>query len=181
MENDVTNPPVLVAQETGAWCFAAAEVMVRAYRNLPPMSQYAIARRSTVSLAALDPAVGERWELAQALDASVDPPQQENGGANLNSEVVQVVRTQWNAFDDAATGGHFPATDLTADMVRGEIDADRIFVIGTAIHYYVVYGYANDGNVMKLRDPWPVGTGGFTTTMTLQHFLALQGHVTIFF
>ncbi len=180
MEEDVTHPPALVAQETGAWCFAAAEVMVRAYRNLPALSQYAIARRNTLSLAALDPSVQERWDLAQALDASVDPPQQENGGANLASEVVQMVRTQWNAFDTATTGGRF-IPNLTADLVRGEIDNDRIFVIGTAIHYYIVYGYSDDGNTMKLRDPWPAGKGGLTTTMTLQHFLALDGHVAIFF
>lgn len=180
MEKDVTNPPALVAQETGAWCFAAAEVMVRAYSNLSAMSQYAIARRNTLSLAALDPDVQEQWELALALDASADPPQQENGGANLTSQIVQMVRTQWNAFDVVTTGGRFIA-HLTADLVRGEIDNDRIFVIGTAIHYYVVYGYSDNGNTMKLLDPWPVGKGGLTTTKTLQDFLALDGHVTIFF
>ncbi len=180
MEEDVANPPVLVAQETGAWCFAAAEVMVRAYRNLSAMSQYAIARRNTLSLAALDPNVQEEWALAQTLDASVTPPQREDDGANLASQAVQMVRTQWNAFDMVSTGGRF-VENLTADLVRGEIDHDRIFVIGTAIHYYVVYGYSDNGNTMKLLDPWPVGEGGLTGTKTLQSFLALDGHVTIFF
>ncbi|KKZ84087.1 hypothetical protein B5K05_23495 [Rhizobium phaseoli] len=174
----VTRPPALVAQETPSWCFAAAEVMVRNYRGLPTMSQYDIARRITWSLAELDPAVQERWELAEALDASIG--QHEDGGANLRSQIVQLVRTQWNAFDNMATGGRF-VQSLTAKLVQTEIDNDRIFVVGTAIHYYVVYGYSDDGKVLDVRDPWPAGQGGLRTRITLEEFLMLPAHVAIFF
>ncbi|MDK4734785.1 hypothetical protein [Rhizobium sp. CNPSo 3490] len=174
----VTTPPALVAQETSSWCFAAAEVMVRSYRSLPAVLQYDIARRTTWALAELDPAVQERWELAEALDLSAG--QREEGGANLLSQVVQLVRTQWNAFDNAATGGRF-VQHLTAELVRTEIDNDRIFVVGTAIHYYVVYGYSDDGNVLDVRDPWPAGQGGLTPRIALAEFLGLPAHVTILF
>ncbi len=174
----VANPPALVAQETPSWCFAAAEVMVRNYRKLPPLSQYEIARRITRSLAALDPAVQEQWDLAEALDASTEQP--ENGGANMLSQVVQLVRTQWNAFDTAATGGRF-AQNLTSEQVRTEIDSDRIFVIGTTIHYYVVYGYSKDGNVLDIHDPWPAGRGGLRTQITLEELRNLTANVVIFF
>jgi len=175
---EVAHPPALVAQETPSWCFAAAEVMVRNYRTLPLMSQYAIARRITLSLAALDPAVQEQWDLAQALDASTG--QHEDGGANMASQLVQLYRTQWNAFDTAATGGRF-VQNLSPELVRGEIDNDRIFVVGTTIHYYVVYGYSDNGNTMQVRDPWPAGKGGLRTEITLADFQALEAHVAIFF
>lgn len=58
----VNNPPVLVPQDTAAWCFAAVEQMVRAYRGLPAATQYDIARRNTAALATVDPQVQERWE-----------------------------------------------------------------------------------------------------------------------
>ncbi|MGF6157541.1 hypothetical protein M2267_002800 [Ensifer sp. KUDG1] len=175
----VLHPPPLVPQGSAAWCFAAAEAMVRSFRNLPAVSQYDIARRSTFALASLDPAVQERLQIAQALDLSTD--QLENDGANRNSQVVQLVRTQWNAFDNATTGGHFLNVPLTAQAVKTEIDNNRIFVIGNAYHYYVVYGYENDGNTLLLRDPWPEGVGGLTPQMSLANFLQLPGRVAILF
>lgn len=174
----VKNPPALVAQETPAWCFAAAEVMVRNYLRLPPIAQYDIARRITESLANLDPAVQEQWQIAQALDLST--AQKENGGANLQSEIVQMVRLQWNAFDNAATGGRF-FQNLDAQAVKNEIDNNRIFVIGTSYHYYVVYGYADDGRTLLLRDPWPAGKGGLKQQISLADFVQLPAHVVIFF
>ncbi len=175
---DVANPPALVAQETPAWCFAAAEVMVRSYRHLEARSQYAIARRITESLAALDPDVKERWDLVVALDASAGRP--EDGGANRNSDVVQLVRAQWNAFDNAATDGRF-VQDLTPELVQGEIDHNRIFVVGTTIHYYVVYGYSDNGSTLRIRDPWPPGVGGTRISITLAEFEKIPNHVVIFF
>lgn len=93
---DVKNPPLLVAQETQSWCFAAAEVMVWNYFGLPNLSQYAIARRITENLAALDPEVQEKWELALMMDQSLDL--QEDGGTNSSSHLVQLVRSQWNCL-----------------------------------------------------------------------------------
>ncbi|WP_341487743.1 hypothetical protein [Pararhizobium sp. A13] len=176
---EVKNPPALVAQATGAWCFAAAEVMVRSYRNLPAMSQYAIARRNLLSLAELDPAVQEQWETAQALDASATPPRQENGGANMESAVVQLVRSEYNAFDNASTGGQF--MQLSAATVLAEIENNRIFVVGTSIHYYVVYGCNVDGTTLLVRDPWPAGQGGLATEISLAVLLNTVGHVAISF
>ncbi|HEV7309256.1 papain-like cysteine protease family protein [Ensifer sp.] len=175
----VAHPPALVPQETGAWCFAAAEVMVRSYRGLTAYTQYQIARRITFALAELDPEVQEHLEFAQAMDQSTG--QQESGGANLSSEVVQLIRSQWNAFDNAATGGQFASADLTAVQVKAEIDNNRIFVIGNAYHYYVVYGYEDDGKTLLLRDPWPQGVGGMTARMSLANFLQIAGRVVIVF
>lgn len=175
---DVKNPPLLVAQETQSWCFAAAEVMVRNCFGLPNLSQYVIARRITENLAALDPEVQEKWELALMMDQSLDL--QEDGGTNSSSHLVQLVRSQWNAFDHTSTSGYF-VPDLTAELVRKEIDNNRVFVIGNAIHYYVVYGYSENGNVLHLRDPWPAGRGGSTTQMRLKELVSLKGSVTIFF
>jgi hypothetical protein len=175
---DVANPPALVAQETPAWCFAAAEVMVRSYRHLEAMPQYAIARRITASLAALDPEVQEVWQVALALDNSTG--QHEDDGANRDSQVVELVRTQWNAFDTAETGGRF-VQGLTPELVQGEIDHNRIFVVGTTIHYYVVYGYSNNGSTLRIRDPWPAGQGGLRTSITLEEFEKIPAHVVIFF
>jgi hypothetical protein len=175
---NVNNPPALIAQETGAWCFAAAEQMVRAYYGLEARNQYQIARRIAAARAELDPQFQETWQLAQALDASME--QTENGGANLASQVVQLVRTQWGAFDHDATHGHFEA-NLTAEIVKREIDANRIFVLGAEIHYYVVYGYSDDGKTMLVRDPWPAGTGGMRATVSLATFNGWNGHTAILF
>ena len=161
----VNNPPVLVPQDTPAWCFAAVEQMVRAYYGLPAATQYEIARRNTEALASVDPQVQERWELALVLDQSAGIDEQ--GGANANSNVVKLVSSQWNAFDHTTTGGHF-VNGLTADTVRHEIDNNRVFVIGTEYHYYLVYGYTVNGKNLELHilDPWrqnphrPAGISG---------------------
>lgn len=176
----VTNIPALIPQRTPSWCFAAVEEMVRAYYGLGAATQYAIARRNTAALATVDPQVQERWELAQVLDQSTGV--NENGGANQNSDVVKLVSSQWNSFDHEATGGQFVAA-LTAEIVKREIDNNRVFVIGTNIHYYLVYGYTEEGKDLQLHilDPWPAGQGGTKTRIGLQEFLAMPAHVAIVF
>ncbi|CDN95007.1 hypothetical protein [Agrobacterium tumefaciens] len=176
----VTNLPALIAQGTPSWCFAAVEEMVRAYYGLPAATQYAIARRNTAALANADPQVQERWELAQVLDQSTGVD--EMGGANQNSDVVKLVSSQWNSFDHETTGGQFVA-DLTAEIVRREIDNNRVFVIGTNIHYYLVYGYTDNGKDLELHihDPWPAGRGGTKTRIGLQEFLRTPAHTAIIF
>jgi hypothetical protein len=175
----VNNPPALVAQQTGAWCFAAAEVMVRSFYNLPVMTQYNIARRSTAALAQLDPSVQDNWDMALAMDQSLN--EQENGGANMASQIVQMVNSHWGAFDNAATNGHFLNTALTAADVRNEIDNNRIFVVGSPIHYYVVYGYNNNGNTMLVLDSWPPNQGGLVTQLTVVQFLTYSNRVVVLF
>ncbi len=175
---NVQNPPALVAQETPSWCFAAAEMMIRTYYGLPDLSQYDIARRITQNLAALDPEVQEKWEVALMMDQSLDV--QEESGTNSDSRLVQLVRTQWNAFDHTATNGYF-VPDLTAELVRKEIDNNRVFVVGNAIHYYVVYGYSHDGNLLDVRDPWPSGRGGSRTQIELKELVSQEGQVAILF
>lgn len=176
----VNNPPVLVPQDTPAWCFAAVEQMVQAYRGLPAGTQYDIARRNTAALATVDPQVQERWELAQVLDQSAGIL--ELGAANPNSNIVKLVSSQWNAFDHTTTGGHF-VNGLTADIVRSEIDNNRVFVIGTEYHYYLVYGYTVNGKDLELHilDPWPAGRGGARTRLGLQEFLGMPARVAITF
>jgi len=176
---NVTNPPALAPQQTGAWCFAAAEVMVRAYYNLPTMTQYDIARAALWALSRVDAGEQDQWDLAEALDQSLN--QNENGGANMASQIVQLVRSHYGALNNTATNGHFFNGVLAAADVRGQIDADKIFVIGNPIHYYVVYGYENNGDTMTLLDSWPANVGGLRTQMTLTEFGALSNKLAIFF
>jgi hypothetical protein len=171
----VSQPPRLIAQQTTAWCFAAAEQMVRRYYGLPDDSQWTIADRLCRGLAALDPGFQERWVLAISMDEFTG--QQPQGGNNLSSAVVGLVRNQYGAVNVEATGGRY--LPLTAKLVREQIDANRIFVIGTAIHYYVVYGYDDDGSTLLVRDPWPKGTGGLTSKLTLAEFGAEKDRVAI--
>lgn len=167
----VKKPPTLVPQETGAWCFAAAEQMVRRYFGLAVPTQYEIARAFTSALAEVDPALQEQWQLASAMDESSVPPQLENGGANLSSQVVRLVQSQWGVLDQDATGGRF-IDSLDEATVRQEIDNDRILVVGNSIHYYVAYGYEGAGNSFKLLvlDPWPAGVGGQQDHVTLPEY-----------
>jgi len=175
----VANPPALVAQETGAWCFAAAEVMVRNYYNVAASTQYAIARRQALLLAESDSNLEYRWVMAESSDMGAQ--RNEAGGTNLNSEIVQLVRAQRNVFNDGATGGRIIPGNLTPQLVRDEIDANRIFVIGTDIHYYVVYGYTTNGMVMNVRDPWPPNQGGMKTEIRLNDFLRSSETLVSFF
>lgn len=150
----VKNPPKLVLQETPSWCFAAAEVMIRAYYNQASLSQYAIARSATEALAQAEPNVQLQW--VQALSYDQEHKVAENGGANLQSHIVQLVRSQWNSFNHDATGGHF-VQNLTPEQVLTEIASDRIFVVGNLYHYYVVYGCSEDGKTLYARDPYGQG------------------------
>ncbi|PSS64534.1 hypothetical protein C6558_13755 [Ensifer sp. NM-2] len=176
----VSNSPTLIAQETPSWCFAAAEVMVRQYYGLQQMSQYEIARASTAALAEADLSLAEKWDLAQVLDSSADVT--EDVGENHKSKIVELVRGQWNAFNHDATGGQFIAKPTWED-VRAEIDNDRVFVVGSTIHYYVVSGYSDDGKGRRLwvQDPWPAGRGGQKSFLLFDEFLDAEGKACIVF
>jgi hypothetical protein len=178
----VTNPPTLVPQETGAWCFAAAEQMVRAYLGLEVRTQYEIARAFTAARAVVDPTLQEPWQMAVAMDESSNPPQAENGGANDSSQVVQLVRAQWGVFDQDATDGTF-IDALDEVTVREEIDHDRIVVVGNPIHYFVVFGYEGTGVGFELLvlDPWPAGQGGQRDSVKLSEYLRWEGRLAIRF
>lgn len=171
----VAQPPSLIAQETTAWCYAAAEQMVRRYYGLPDDSQWTIAERLCSGLASLDPEFQERWVLAMSSDESTG--QQPESGKNQKSEIVRLVRGKYGALNVEGTGGRYVQLDAT--LVREQIDANRIFVIGNAIHYYVVYGYDDGGSTMLVRDPWPAGTGGQKSSLTLKELGAQGNSVTI--
>ena len=174
----VKNPPALVAQETGAWCFAAAEQMVRSFFGFAARTQYQIARQLAASRGLVDPNFIEQWQLALALDESANQP--DNNGANNASQVVQLVRATYGTINDADTHGRF-VENLSAADIRGEIDANRIFVIGNAIHFYVVYGYEDNGNTMLVRDPWPPNHGGQNSRVTLATYQDWDNRIAIFF
>ncbi|QLF69778.1 hypothetical protein FE840_009605 [Peteryoungia desertarenae] len=130
MTKTVKEPPQLGARETGSWCFAAAEVMLRADRGLNPFLQYQIAQRSTHAHAHAharpDSDVREDGTMAGAPDDSKS--QGEDGAAHQTGQVVQMIRTRWNVFDHGSTGGGFIPI-LSDDLVCSEIDKDRIVVI----------------------------------------------------
>ena len=157
MSKTVNNPPALIAQETPCWCFAAAEQMARAYYQLPALSQYAIARDSVVRLAAaMDPQIFEPWFLAVATDESAPTPpsHDEQGGANvLNSSRVQVVRSKYGVINMQAIGAHIEPAYTQQDF-RTDIDNQKIVIIGTTLHFLVVYGYDDtSGFDLLVRDP----------------------------
>lgn len=176
----VSDPPTLVAQKTSSWCFAAAEVMVRAYYGLPKLTQYEIARASTEALSEAQFGLRERWELAMALDSSLGVT--ENDGENPSSHIANLVRGQWHSFNHEATGGRFIANVSWAD-VQEEIDNDRVFVVGSDIHYYVVFGYSEEreGKWLYVLDPWPAGKGGQKTVLSFAELKATDGHTCIVF
>ncbi|MBD9571879.1 papain-like cysteine protease family protein [Ensifer sp. ENS08] len=176
----VRNPPSLIPQETGSWCFAAAEAMVRAYYRLPTLSQYEIARASTEALSRTGTRITEQWEMARALDDSMGVA--EDGGRNLNSNVVQLVRGQWNSFSQEVARAYF-IKDPQWDDIRREIENDRILVVGNANHYFVVIGYSEEDGVQELLvlDPLPVGRGGNRSLLSFDELLSIEGHACIAF
>ncbi|MDO1581773.1 papain-like cysteine protease family protein [Rhizobium oryzicola] len=150
----VKSPPKLVLQETSSWCFAAAEVMIRAYYKKPSLSQYDIARSATEARAQADLDLQLKW--VQALSFDEENKLLENGGGNDKSHIVQLVRREWNSFNQDATGGHF-VQNLTPEKVLEEIANNRVFVVGNDVHYYVVYGCSEDGKTLYARDPYETG------------------------
>lgn len=181
MPNTVPNPPALIAQEAPAWCFVAAELMARNYYGLATPSQYAIARTNVIRMvdAEAQPTFGQ-WNDATEYDLLTD--QQENGGANLNSARVQLVRGNWRAIYPNDIGGRFEA-NYTQGNFRADIDAGEIVIIGTAIHYYVVYGYEDTGNnfTLLIRDPWPASVGGQLQRVRYDNFVNWPGRTIISF
>ena len=171
MSRDVTNPPDLVAQETGAWCFAAAEQMVRAYGNMEVPSQYSIAYASLMLLLGQgDPEVVNSWadagetDLLLGVDEDITPAQLEESGnaPNPDSERVAMVRRTHGIFNHWDLAGRFCYPCLPRD-IQEDIGADKLVVIGTRIHYYVVYGYSDAGPfILRARDPFPPGRGAET-------------------
>ncbi len=177
----VRNPPRLIPQQTGAWCFAACESMVRSYYQLPGRSQYQIARAYTAERANVEPDLNLRWQMAWATDQG-PPVQHEQNGDNPNSQIVALVRSEWGVVDADATNGRYIAA-LDEAVVRREIDADRILVIGNPIHYYAVFGYEGTGPkfTMLVLDPWPVGNGGAVDQVSMTEYRGWQGPVAILF
>ncbi|GFZ93449.1 hypothetical protein [Dyella caseinilytica] len=180
MPKTVTNPPALIAQETPAWCFAAAELMARNYYGLGAPSQYAIARASLMQLvAAQAPPTFAQWN--DAVFDDLLSGEQENGGANLNSEQVQLIRNSYGAVNHAAINGRLQ-NNYTPGNFRADIDSGNIVIIGSAIHYYVVYGYDDTNNfTLLVRDPWPAGVGGQRQRVAYDDFVNWAGRTAISF
>lgn len=181
MPRNVANPPALVAQQTTAWCFAAAEQMVRGYRNTPTLTQYQIARQNVMALVeAKSSPTFDQWNSAVQYDLLNN--QEEEGGENLGSRRVQLIRNHYGALNHDAVGGIMTG-NYTPEQFISDIDDDKIVVIGNAIHYYVVYGY--DGSPSDLRlnvlDPWPAGRGGQNQTLPYSTFSAWSDKIVIHF
>ena len=180
MPNTVANPPALIAQQTPAWCFAAAELMARTYYGLATPGQYDVARASVMLLvAAQAPPTYTQWNQATLNDLLSN--QDENHGANLLSERVQLVRNSYGAINHDATAGQL-SNDYTQSNFRADIDSNNIVIIGNAIHYYVVYGYDDRRDFMlQVRDAWPVGVGGQQTAIPYAQFAGWGYRVVINF
>jgi hypothetical protein len=170
MPNTVNNPPALIAQQASGWCYVAAELMARIYYGFPVDTQYNIARRSVIALANVPvPEIRTAWLNATAADYASG--QDEQNGANLASARVDVVRTQWGAINYDAIGGYI-VTDCSQQDFRDDIAQNKIVIIGNALHYYVVYGYDDSKDfTLLVRDPWPPGGGGQTTTIPYNTFV----------
>jgi Peptidase_C39 like family len=176
----VNNPPALIAQQTGAWCFAAAELMARNYYGLDTPSQYEIARASLMALVeAEDPIPFQQWNAAGLNDLLNN--QEEDNGNNLNSERVQLVRNNYGAINHDAINGRL-AADFAFEAFKVAINSNKIVIIGNAIHYFVVYGY-DEQKAPKLlvRDPWPANVGGQQTEILYATFAAWNNRVVIHF
>lgn len=180
MPNTVPNPPALIAQRTPAWCFAAAELMARSYYGLDMPSQFDIARASVMLLVgAQAPPTFAQW--SQATENDLLSGQNEEDGANLLSDRVQLVRNSYGAINHAAINGRL-GNDYTAANFRTDIDNANIVIIGNAIHYYVVYGYDESADfALLVRDPWPTDVGGQQTTILYKTFAAWNNRVVISF
>lgn len=178
----VNNPPGLIPQQTPAWCFAAAEQMARSYYGIQVPSQYDIARASVMTLvnAQAPPTFGQ-WNDATEYDLLNN--EDENNGNNMDSARVQLVRNSYGAFNYAAVNGRM-TNNYTIDNFKADIDNNHIVVIGTAIHYYVVYGYdatPPDNLILLVRDPWPAGRGGATQRVFWSEFNNWNNKVVIYF
>lgn len=180
MPKTVNHPPALIAQETAAWCFAAAELMARNYLGLATPTQYAIARASLLQLvAAQAPPVFAQWNDAVLNDLLNG--QEENDGANYHSERVQLIRNSYGAVNHAAINGRLQG-NYTPGNFRADIDSNRIVIIGSAIHYYVVYGYEDGDNfTLLVRDPWPANVGGQAQRVAYDSFVNWNGRTVISF
>ncbi|ACL04562.1 hypothetical protein [Desulfatibacillum aliphaticivorans] len=191
MSRDVNVPPALVAQQTGAWCFAAAEQMARAYYGLPVLNQYEIAYNSLMQLVgAMAPPHLANWNNATLLDlmngvvADITPAQLAVSGnpPNPNSQRVALVQNTMGAFNIAPFAGASLGGQATQGNFRADIEANKIVVIGNFIHYYVVYGYNDiNGFDLKVRDPMPTGVGGLSTAVPYANFNAWHAKVVIRF
>ncbi|MGO8868040.1 MAG: hypothetical protein ACLQME_16225 [Alphaproteobacteria bacterium] len=182
MSNNVNNPPALVPQETAAWCFAAAELMARNFYNLATPTQYAIARASVMLLVeAQAPPTYAQW--SQATEDDLVNNQDENGGANRQSQRVQLVRNAYGAIIPAAIHGQM-TNDYTELQFKADIDDSDIVIIGNAIHYYVVYGYDDTDPknfTLRVRDPWPRNVGGQRQTIPHSELATWNNRVVIHF
>lgn len=177
----VDKPVPEVPQQTEVWCFAAAEQMVRSYYGLARKTQYQIARAYTAARARIEyETLGKEWQAA--VDADEQDGELEDGGDNLKSAVVLLVRSKRGSIVLDDLGGKY-IPELTADIIKEEIDNNRIFVIGSASHFYVVYGYdeGEDGIEMLVRDPYPPVIGGARTRISLAAFKQMDGRAAIRF
>ena len=192
MSRTVNNPPPLIAQETGAWCFAAAEQMARKYLGLNVPSQFKLAFDCLMVLvnAQIQPQIVNYFAacLSDAFNQVANdstPAQviQSGNQPNPNSQVVGLIRNTWGFVNHNNINGTMFNTCTPQDFWN-DIQANRIVIIGSANHYYVVYGYEDTVSAqfnLLVRDPWPMNVGGQHASIPYATFNAWSHKVVIRF
>ncbi|MBI9075791.1 MAG: hypothetical protein JEZ02_10300 [Desulfatibacillum sp.] len=188
MSRTVTNPPPLIAQETPAWCFAAAEQMARKYLGLDVPSQFKLAYDCLMVLvnAQLNPhftnymvaCISDAFNNVTA-DSTPALVALSGNQPNPNSQLVGLISNTWGFVNHNNLNGTM-YNACTPQQFWTEIQANRIVIIGSANHYYVVYGYEDTANapfMLLVRDPM----GGHAASIPFTTFNGWANKVVIRF
>ena len=156
-----------VSQGAPGWCFAAAEQMVQRAFGVT-VNQVEVAHNIMLARGRSGDPAGNAVAYYTGLRGILN---QHNLG-NLNwATVQQYVRADQTLFNYLRTEyGNPPLTGRTftrgnapdAATIVQTINANGIVIVGTTIHWKIVYGYASDANGQitsyRVYDPWNNGT-----------------------
>ena len=162
-----------LAQQTGSWCYAAVERIIKLAYGVQVGTQREIAENY--------------WGIQEANSI---PPRLPSGVTQTtywdlasDQQRTWVAENNWgNPNFEGVTNATQNPGPFTQTQVRGIIDGGNLFVYGTQIHWKVVYGYrTNSSSMITHLLCWDPYDGGSLTIVPWSAYSSSAGQPSISF
>ncbi len=142
------------AQSSPGWCYASVERMIKRAYGVEVGTQREIATNYQTTMNS----VNLNNYVSEALDRSED----------METARTRFIEREWGnpTFDGGPTA--VMSSSYSQSAVKNAIDGDELAIIGSQIHWYVIYGYQEDsGGTITHLLVWDPYNGGADRVKTV--------------